>query len=108
MELDETARDCAIREVREETGLLARGVTPFGIYTRLGEAGPNQFGHTYQHITIACRVDGYTGELCRVTDETTDAAWYPADALPEGRTGSVDRTLADLAAFELEGRFAFE
>ena len=108
MELDETMRDCAVREVREETGLSVRGVTPFAVYTRLREAGPNMFGHTYQHITLACRVDGYDGELVRVTDETTDAAWYPVDALPSGVRPGVARTLQDLAAFERDGRFTLE
>jgi 8-oxo-dGTP pyrophosphatase MutT (NUDIX family) len=108
MELGESLRDCAVREVREETGLIAREVTPFGIYTRRPTAGPDMYGHTYQHITLAVRVDAYEGELVRVTDETTDARWYPPGGLPEQLRAAVQRTLTDLTAFESAGTFTLE
>jgi 8-oxo-dGTP pyrophosphatase MutT (NUDIX family) len=107
MELGETMRACAIREVLEETGLVARSVTPFGLYTRIsGE--PNIFGHLYQLISLGCRVDGYSGTLARVTDETNDAGFFPVDAFPDGVRPSVQRALADLARFEETGEFALD
>jgi len=108
MELGESLRDCAVREVREETGLEAREITPFAIYTRSAAAGPDMYGHSYQHITLAVRVDAYEGELVRATDETTDARWCPPDALPDRLREAVRRTLADLAAFESAGTFTLE
>jgi 8-oxo-dGTP pyrophosphatase MutT (NUDIX family) len=107
MELGDTLGQTAIREVYEETGLTAHAVTPFALYTSL-DLTPNMFGQTYQHITMACRVDGWSGELVRETDETIDAAWYPADELPEGVGSSAARTLADLAEFERTGRLRLE
>ena len=104
MELGQSLRDCAVREVFEETGLTAHDVTPFGIYSGLNPR-PNMYGHTYQHIGLACRVDSWSGELLRETDETTDARFYPLDALPDGVSGSVRRVLADLAAFEAGAPF---
>jgi ADP-ribose pyrophosphatase YjhB (NUDIX family) len=99
MELGQSLRDCAIREVFEETGLTAHEVTPFAVYSGLPPK-PNVYGHTYQHISLACRVDGYSGQLRRETDETTDARFYPLDEIPGEVSASVRPTLADLAAFE--------
>ena len=99
MELGQTLRDCAIREVYEETGLAAHEVTPFALYS--GEKlYTNPFGDTYQHISLAVRVDSWSGDLVRVTDETLDAAFHHVGALPGDLAGSVRPTLADLARFE--------
>lgn len=108
MELGETLRECAIREVREEAGLRARAVTPFGLYTRARDWFPNPYGHTYQYISLMCRVDGFDGELVRVTDESVDAGWFAPGALPEGAGGLVTRALRDLAEFETKGTFALD
>jgi len=107
MELDETMRECAIREVLEETGLVARAVTPFALYSKLSLA-PNMFGHRYQLLSLGCRVDGYSGTLERVTDETTDTGFFATDAFPDGTRSSVHRALADLARFEATGEFALD
>jgi ADP-ribose pyrophosphatase YjhB (NUDIX family) len=107
MELGDTLGTTAIREVFEETGLTATAVTPFALYT-LVDGPPNMFGHTYQHVTMACRVDGWSGELQRVTDETLDAAWYAPADLPTPVSKNAARTLADLAAFESTGHFTLQ
>jgi 8-oxo-dGTP pyrophosphatase MutT (NUDIX family) len=108
MELGDTLRQTAIREVYEETGLSAHAVTPFGLYTHATDLRPNIFGHSYQHVTMACRVDGWSGELVRETDETLDAVWFAPDALPDDVGANVARTLADLAAFEGTGTFTLD
>jgi 8-oxo-dGTP pyrophosphatase MutT (NUDIX family) len=99
MELGQTLHDCAVREVFEETGLTAHRVTPFALYSG-GHVTTSAYGHPYQHISLAVRVDEWSGELLRETDETTDAAFYGLDALPAGATHSVHASLADLARFE--------
>lgn len=99
MELQQTLRDCAIREVLEETGLAVHEVTPFALYS--GEQlATSAWGQPYQHVTLACRADTWSGELLRETDETIDAAFYPVDALPDTAGPNTRRTLDDLARFE--------
>jgi ADP-ribose pyrophosphatase YjhB (NUDIX family) len=104
MELRQTLRDCAIREVLEETGLTVHEVTPFALYS--GEQlTTSAWGQPYQHITLACRADSWSGELLRETDETIDAAFHPVDALPDGAGANTRRTLEDLARFEAGAAF---
>jgi 8-oxo-dGTP pyrophosphatase MutT (NUDIX family) len=107
IELGETMRDCAIREVLEETGLVALSLTPFGLYSRAGTT-PNMYGHTYQTITLACRIDEYEGALARVTEESTDAGFFALDEFPSRTRPSVGIVLAGLAQFEATGVFMLE
>ena len=82
MELGESIADCAVREVREETGLRALRVSAFALYTGPDRTHTNMYGHTYQIFTVAFRVDEWDGELLRVTDETTDAGLLPPGRVP--------------------------
>ncbi len=104
MELGESIAGCAVREVREETGLTAEEVEPFALYTGVEYTTTNQWGHTYQLHVTAFRVPRWSGELVRVTDETTDAVFYDPAALPSPLSKTVPEALADLATFEATGR----
>jgi 8-oxo-dGTP pyrophosphatase MutT (NUDIX family) len=107
MELGESIADCAIREVREETGLAAAEVTLIGLFSGPDYTRTNMFGDRYQVFSHAFRVDRWSGELARVTDETTDARFVAPDATVEldaPVTGSVAETLAALAEYERTGR----
>lgn len=105
LEIGESVVEGIIREVREETGLTVRALTPFAMYTGAAYTATNQWGHTYQLHSTAFRIDEWSGELQRVTDETTDAGFFAIDALPQPLTPSVPETLDDLARFEATGRF---
>lgn len=104
MELGESITECAVREVFEETGLAAEEVEPYALYTGADYTNTNQWGHTYQLFVTAFRVPRWSGELVRVTDETTDAVFYDPAALPEPLSVTVREALADLATFEATGR----
>jgi 8-oxo-dGTP pyrophosphatase MutT (NUDIX family) len=104
MELGESIADCGIRELYEETGLRAAAVTPFALYTGPGYTFTNMYADTYQLFMVAFRVDDWSGELQRVTDETTDARFFTPEQVTGVASRVVAETLADLAAFERTGQ----
>jgi 8-oxo-dGTP pyrophosphatase MutT (NUDIX family) len=104
MEYGESVTDCAIREVREETGLEAVTVTAFGMHTGPDYIRRNAYGDVYQHFVVLFRADAWHGALVEETEETVDAGFFPADTLPQPLMGSVAETLADLARFEATGK----
>ncbi len=75
MELDETPEQCALRELKEETGLSGR------IHLLLGvTANPNrQYGTVLMLGYLVNRVSG----LITPGDDVSEAAYYCHDSLPE-------------------------
>ena len=105
MELGDSVRHCAIREVYEETGLTPTNLVPIAILSGADSTETNQWGHTYQfHITVFLAT-AWTGELVMQTDETTDAGWFHADQLPTPRTAIVERSLQPLRQYDRTGEF---
>ena len=77
----EQAADCVVREIFEETGVVA-------LPERVAEVGvsrpltyPNGDQVQYLEVTFRCRA---VGGLARVNDsESTDVGWFAPDALPD-------------------------
>ena len=105
MELGESIGECASRELLEETGLVATSLEPFAFYSGARFTGRNMYGDIYQVFSTAFWVRSWTGEISRVTDETTDAAFFPPVELPDGLSRSVAETLDDFVDFRRNGQF---
>jgi len=75
MEAGETPEQSAIRELEEETGLIAQLTGLFGVYA--GFDDPRVRAVLILYTGVA------TGGELRAGDDAIELAWYPLDALPE-------------------------
>ncbi len=79
MEPGESVTECMEREVWEETGLTVESSKPFAVYSEPRFTAPTR--PEAQLLTVAYRVDEWSGELQRTTNETDDARWFSVDVL---------------------------
>lgn len=91
MEPGESVTECMAREVWEETGLKVESSVAFAIYSEPRFTAPTR--PEAQLLTVAYRVDEWSGELRRETEETDDARWFSVEDL---------RGLGDLMGMYLE------
>ena len=91
MEPGESVTECMAREVWEETGLKVESSVAFAIYSEPRFTAPTR--PEAQLLTVAYRVDEWSGELRRETEETDDARWFSVEDL---------RGLEDLMGMYLE------
>jgi 8-oxo-dGTP diphosphatase len=98
------ATDCAIREVREDTGLQIRITGLIGTYT-----DPNIFiaysdGEVRQEFTFVYAAEIESGEL-KIDDESKEAAWVPLSSAVElPLAESQRRRLKDVMEYQKERR----
>lgn len=76
MEMNETAEECAIRELEEETGLVINKVYQIGAYS---EVDRDPRGRT---ITIAYLAIVKSEKEVAGYDDAAKAEWFAVDALP--------------------------
>ena len=105
LELGDSVRQCAIREMYEETGLTPTKLAPIAILSGADTTETNMWGHTYEYLITIFLATAWTGELVTQTDESTDAGWFHPDRLPTPRTAIVDMSMELLAHYDRTGEF---
>ncbi|UFT99103.1 NUDIX domain-containing protein [Radiobacillus kanasensis] len=80
MELQESVMETARREVKEETGLILRDMSLFGIRSGVEKTLKNRDQVSLVEIWFQCR--DFEGKLDRQGDETLDNAFFSLDQLP--------------------------
>jgi 8-oxo-dGTP pyrophosphatase MutT (NUDIX family) len=86
---DATLAYAALREAREESGiedlhLVGQGPVGQGPVDLDRHTLSSAFGTCGEHLDVRYAVVAPAGAQPVVSDESSDVAWFPADALPEG------------------------
>lgn len=79
LEVGEMVRDAAIREAREETGLLIEPGELLGVFDRILRDSEQRVQYHYVLIDFLCRPVG--GEL-RAASDAEDVGWFTLEELP--------------------------
>ena len=79
LECGESLREAAIREAREETGLVVEVGEMLGVYERVIRSEDARVRYHYVLIDFLCRPDA--GEL-KAGSDAADAGWFSREELP--------------------------
>ena len=79
-QVGETVRDCALRELKEETGLSAEIL---GLVDVVDAIYRDESGGVAQHFTLIDFAARLTGGELRAGDDATDARWHADAALDQ-------------------------
>ena len=89
LEAGETAQQAAVREVREETGILGRVLAPLGVIDFWLVAEGRRIHKTVHHFLLLAE----GGELSDEDVEVTEVAWVPLEDLPDRLAYADERRL---------------
>ena len=79
LEVGEMVREAAVREAREETGLIVEPGELLGVYDRILRDPENRVQYHYVLIDFLCRRTG--GELLAASD-AAEVRWFTREELP--------------------------
>src|SRR5206468_9176234 len=79
LEVGEMVREAAVREAREETGLMVEPGELLGVYDRILRDPEQRVQYHYVLIDFLCRAVG--GELLAASD-ATEVRWFTREELP--------------------------
>ena len=80
LEIGELVREAAVREAREETGLIVEPGELLGVFDRVLRDAEKRVQYHYVLIDFLCRRTG--GELV-ASDDAAEARWFRREQLPE-------------------------
>ena len=80
LEVGELVREAAIREAREETGLIVEPADLLGVYDRVLRNAEQRVQYHYVLIDFLCRQ--VAGELAAASD-AAEVRWFTREELPE-------------------------
>lgn len=104
LDFGESLTDCAIREVREETGLQIRITGLIGTYTDPHILIAYSDGEVRQEFTLVYAAEIESGNL-KIDDESKEAAWVPlSSALDLPLADSQRRRLKNVIEYQKERR----
>lgn len=76
MNMEETAEECAVRELKEETGLTVKQIQQIGAYSKV-DRDPRGRTISIAYLAIVDAPTAVSG-----MDDTAKAAWFPLSSLP--------------------------
>lgn len=76
MNMEETAEECAVRELKEETGLTVNQIQQIGAYSKV-DRDPRGRTVSIAYLAIVDAPTAVTG-----MDDAAKAAWFPLSSLP--------------------------
>lgn len=77
MNMEETAEECAVRELKEETGLTVNRIRQIGAYSKVNR-DPRGRTISIAYLAIVDAPTAVSG-----MDDAAKAAWFPLSSLPD-------------------------
>lgn len=102
VELDETAFEALVREVREETALEVRQAEPMALYSGRSQQFKYPNGDEIQCFSVAFIVRDWAGEPRADGVEGSEVRFWSIDALPENLVPIHAETLNDFRRYNGE------